>query len=166
MCAGVVDAQSGAWSAAELQRLADTLAIVTVTDTTGRESRGRITGVSDSLLSLSAGNDIRTFPADTIRSVRVRKEDPVLNGALTGAAVSGGLASLMFLDNECRDDPVCYEATGVYAGVGALVGLGIDMLIHRSVIVYSASASRSEVVVTVASLLTHERKGLRLTIRF
>ena len=85
---------------------------------------------------------------------------------LIGAAAGGGLSSLMFLDNECRDDPVCYTALAVYAGLGALAGLGIDALIHRDIVVYTAPSLSAQRAYIVAPLLERGRNGVRLTIAF
>lgn len=165
-CASFASAQPAASSLEDLKILENTNSRVTVTDTSGREFRGTVVDASDSLLSLRIGSAIRRFAAAEVRSVRVRKEDSLVNGALIGAAVGGGLTSLMFLDNECRDDPACYAAVAVYAGAGALAGLGIDALIHRSVVLYTAPAPGTRRVFTVAPLLVRGRNGVRLSIAF
>jgi hypothetical protein len=164
--ASVTSAQSPVSSIAELNRLGDTKTKVIVIDTAGREFRGRIAHASEAQLSLRIGQEIRSLPAEAVRSVRVRREDSGINGALIGAALSGGLASLMFLDNECRDDPVCYKATAVYTGIGALAGFGIDALIHGSVVVYSAAIPSPQLVVTLSPLVVRGRTGVRLLVAF
>jgi hypothetical protein len=163
---GTAGAQPVASSLAELKGLASGEAKVTVTDSNGQEFRGTIADASESLLSLRIGRDIRRFDAADVRSVRVRKEDSLANGALIGGAIGGGLTSLLFLDNECRDDPGCYAAVAVYAGIGALAGLGIDALVHGTVVVYTAPASGAQRRFTVAPMVAHGRKGVLLTIAF
>ncbi len=158
------DAQGLASSLAELAELGHTKTVI-VTDTTGREFRGTMADASESLVSLWIGSQVRSFAAADIRSVRTRKEDSLANGALIGAALGGGLTSLQFLDNECRDDPVCYETTAVYAGLGALAGLGIDALIHASVVVYSAPSGAGPSV-TAAPVVANGRRGVRVTVAF
>jgi hypothetical protein len=165
MCA-TADAQPVASSLAELKGLASAESKVTVTDTKGQKFRGTIADASESLLSLRIGSDIRRFDAADVQSVRVRKEDSLANGALIGAAVGGGLTSLLFLDNECRDDPVCYAAVGVYAGIGALAGLGIDALIHGTVVAYSGPPPGAQRLFTVAPMVARGRRGVWLTIAF
>jgi hypothetical protein len=159
-------AQPAASSLAELKGLASVESKVTVTDTKGQEFRGTIADASESLLSLRIGSDIRRFDVADVRLVRVRKEDSLANGALIGAGVSGGLTSLLFLDNECRDDPACYGAVAFYAGVGALAGLGIDALIHGSVVAYTAPPPGGTRLVTVAPMVARGRRGVWLTIAF
>jgi len=162
--AGIAGAQPVATSLADLQGLASGKTHVTVTDANGRELRGRVTDVSESRLSLRIGREVRRFDAADVRLVRARTEDGLGNGALIGAAVGGGLSSLMFLDNECRDDPACYTALAVYTGLGALAGLGIDALIHRTVVVYAAPPRPPRVA--MIPLLANGRKGVRLVIGF
>jgi len=161
-----VHAQQVVSSLDELQPLRDTKAKVTVTDASGHEFRGIIAEASRTQLSLRLGSETRQFAADDVRSVRVRKEDSLLNGALIGAGVLGGLTSLIFLDNECRSDPSCYTAVAVYAGAGALAGLGIDAMIHRQVVVYTASRSNGQRAFTVAPWAARGRTGVRVSIAF
>ncbi len=158
------DAQPVASSLAELKGLVSEESTVTVTDAKGREFRGRIADASESLLSIRIGSDIRRFDAADVRSVRVRKEDALANGALIGAAVGGGLTSLLFLDTECGDDPACYGAVAVYAGFGAVAGLGIDALIHGTVVAYTAPGAQQRV--RVAPMVARGRRGVWLTIAF
>jgi len=162
--ASAAGAQQVVSSLEELKILGNTNSKVTVTDRNGREFRGTVDDASEPLLSLRIAGSIHRFAAADVRSVRVRKEDPLVDGALIGAAVGGGVTSLMFLDNECRDDPVCYAAVAVYAGIGALAGLGIDALIHRSIVVYAALAPSAQRAGTVAPFVARWHRGVRLTI--
>ena len=166
MWASATGAQPIAASLGELKGLGSAKSTVTVTDTKSQEFRGTIADASELFLSLRIGSEIRRFAAAEIRSVRVRKEDSLANGALIGAAVGGGLTSLMFLDNECRDDPVRYQAVAVYAGLGALAGLGIDALIHGNVVVYAAPALGAQHILTLAPIVARGRRGVQLMVEF
>jgi len=159
-------AQQIASSLDDLKILENTNSRVTVTDTNGQKFNGMVVAASDTVLSLRIGSAIRRFAADEVQVVRVRKEDSLANGALIGAAVGGGLSSLMFFDNECRDDPVCYTALAAYAGMGALAGVVIDALIHRTMVVYSAPPPSAQRAYLVAPLIARGRNGVRLTIAF
>jgi len=165
-CARAADAQQPASSLEELKVLQTTNSSVTVTDTKGQEFRGSVTDATAAQLSLRMGKTTRQFAAADIRSVRVRKEDSLGNGALIGLAVGGGLASLIFLDNECHDDPECYMVVAFDAGLGTLVGLGIDALIHRHQVVYTAPAKGARPAATVTPLVARGKAGVRLTIGF
>jgi len=162
--ASMAGAQTSVASLEDLQALGSAKT-VTVIDTHAQKFQGTIADASESVLWLRIGNQIRRFQAAEIRTVNVRKEDSLKNGALLGAAVSGGLSSLMFLDNECRDDPVCYKALGVYTAAGALVGLAIDAMIHGTTVVYRAR-SQPPHLVSVVPIAGGGRRGVELTIRF
>src|SRR5262245_883511 len=136
--ADAAGAQPAATSLEALRPLADAASTVTVTDEDGREFRGTIADASATRLSLRVGREIRQFPAADVRTVRVRKEDSLANGAWIGALVGGGSAAFGFLDNECRDDPACYAAVAWCAGIGAAAGLGIDALVRDEATVYQA----------------------------
>jgi hypothetical protein len=163
-CASAAGAQQ-VMSLEELERLRNTSTTITVTDRNGREFRGTVADASETRLSLWMSGAIHRFDVGDVRSVRVRRDDGWLDGALLGAAVGGGLSALMFLDNECRDDPACYAAVAVYAGIGGLAGLGIDALLHRDDVVYTAPPAGAQRL-TVAPLLARGRNGVRLTIVF
>jgi hypothetical protein len=135
---------------------------VTITGSNGHEFRGTIADVSEWRICLQMGREVRCFDAVDVDSVRVRKEDSLANGALIGAVVGSGLTSLIFLDNECRDDPSCYASVAVYGGIGAFAGLIIDAFIHRNLVVYAAPSRRGPLLVIGPMGL----KGVRLTIRF
>ena len=148
----------------DLRVLEDTASTVIVTDRDGREFRGTIADASGSLLSIRRGRQIRDFQVEDVRSIRVRKEDPLGDGAVIGALVGGGSVALVFLDNECRDDPACYASVGWCAGIGALAGLGIDALVRDEVVVYPA-APRTQAL-RVGPIAGRGRRGVRLTIAF
>jgi hypothetical protein len=159
-----VGAQEIGASLADLKGLSRGEPHVIVTNTSGQQFRGRISDASESLLSVRIGREVRQFDRAEVREVRVRREDSLVNGALIGAAAGGGATSLIFLDNECRDDPVCYAAVGIYAGIGALAGLGLDALIHRQVVVYSVPPPQR--IVSMAPMMEGGRRGVRLMISF
>jgi len=161
--AGVASAQPAA--SLEDLKLVKTATRVTVVDMQSGRFQGTIADASESLLLLRIGSEIRRFEAAEIRSVHIRKEDSLVNGTLLGAAVGGGLTSLLFLDNECRDDPVCYKAVVVYAGLGAVAGLAIDALIHGTTVIYDA-ASRSQRPIRVVPMTGGGRRGIGVMIRF
>jgi hypothetical protein len=143
----------------QLQRLASDRTVI-VTDGTGHRFRGRLATVTESQLCVQIRPGLRCFDAPDVATVRVRNEDSLANGAFIGAAVGGGLTSLIFLDNECRDDPSCYGAVAFYGGVGAAAGLIVDALIHSSTVVYTANRGPT------VTLRPMGLKGLRLTILF
>lgn len=159
-------AQQAVSSFDDLKVLQSTSSPVTVTDTSGHEFRGALIDASHSGLTLRIGGKTRPFAAADVRSVRVRKEDSLANGALIGLAVSAGLSSLIFLDNECHDDAACYVGVAFNSGIGALAGTAIDALIHRHVVVYTAPALGGRPSFTVGPMATRTSAGLRVTFAF
>jgi len=61
--------------------------------------------------------------------------------------------------------PVCYQAVAVYAGLGAVAGLGIDALVHGHLVVYTAPP-RAQNRLVVAPIAARGAKGMRLTLSF
>ena len=61
---------------------------------------------------------------------------------------------------------MCYKAVAIYAGIGALAGVGIDALIHGSVVVYTARAPGAPHVLTMAPIVARGRNGVRLMFAF
>ena len=161
---GTINAQPAVSSLEGLTKVLASDTKVSVTDTSGDIFRGIIVDATESALLIRIKSEIRRFEAADIRFVRVRKPDSVANGALIGAAVGAGLTSLIFLDNECRDDPECYGALAVYSGIGAVAGFPIDALISRSVVVYAAPQKPRSF--TVAPMIKPGRLDLRVAIQF
>ena len=166
MWASGAGAQPIASSLEDVRALVGANPNVTVTDTSGQEFRGTITDAAESGLSLRSAGATRRFQAADVRTIRVRTPDSLVNGALIGAAIGGGLTSLYFLDNECHDDPACDQAVAVYGGIGALAGLGIDALIHRNVVVYTSPTRGARPAATLAPMIARGRKGIRVTVAF
>jgi hypothetical protein len=162
----VVSAQTVAASLDDLKGIAIAGSTVKVTDGRGQEVEGKLAEVSMSGLSLRVGNAVRRFEANDVRRVRVRKEDSVLNGALIGAAIAGRLTSLIFLDNECADDPSCLAAVFGNAGIWALAGMGVDALIHRDRVVYSAPSGSVARSIDVAPVVSPAALDFRVTMKF
>jgi hypothetical protein len=159
-------AQPVAASLDSLAVLSQTRAVVTVTDRSGRRVRGRLEEASPAGLVVRSGDALQRIDAADVRSVRARREDSLAGGALIGAAVGGGLSSLQFLDNECRDDGGCFAAVAINTGLGALVGVAIDALIRRQVEVYVSPAPTPQPAITATAFVERGRAGARLTVEF
>jgi hypothetical protein len=140
--------------------------LVTVWDQTGRQVRGRVIEVRTDQLVIDAGDIARAWSADELREVRRHTADSVLNGAIIGAAIGGGLTSLVYLDNECRGDPVCAKAVVVYAVIGAVAGAGIDALIRANRVIYRRSGGHVSWSVAPAFSVDKRRAGVQLSIGY
>ena len=140
--------------------------LVTVWDQTGTQIRGTIIEVRTDQLVIDTGDIPRAWSADELREVRRRTNDSVLNGAIIGAAIGGGLTSLMYLDNECHGDPVCAKAVVVYAVIGAAAGAGIDALIRANRLIYRRSGASVSWSIAPAFSVDTRRAGVQLSIGY
>jgi hypothetical protein len=119
------------------------LQMVYVTDTSGRETTGRLLRIDRDTLVLLENGAERTFPMTDVR--RIQKRDSLRNGVLIGAIVGGVLGVLSGGLADCPGDhsksgcgafrvAAVGVSTGVYAGLGA----GIDALIPGRATLYAA----------------------------
>jgi hypothetical protein len=116
------DAQTAAGSLGDLQKLLKPGQIIVVTDATGRDTKGKFVAVLGDSLVLSIPEE-RRFPEGAI--AKVRRSDPVWNGAVIGGLVLGIWCARVCgqgLDGRQQLLPV----VAANAGFGALIGAGID----------------------------------------
>jgi hypothetical protein len=111
---------------------------ITVQDHTGGMTQGTITEINAKGLAINVDGVVRRWSASDVREVRRRASDRVWNGALIGAAISGSLAALNYLDNECHGDPACARVVLFGAAFGAGIGAGIDAMIRANRVVYQS----------------------------
>jgi hypothetical protein len=137
---------------------------VWITDTSGREEKTRIQGVSGAVITATADGDIRRFDTADVTRVRVRESDSLLNGALIGAgtAVATGLfmCSLMEPWENCRDDVGPMLQIGA---IGAGIGIGVDALIRGRRTIYEGGKTSS---LQAGFIVGPQTKGVRVSIRF
>jgi hypothetical protein len=132
--------------------------------------RGRLIEISGTQLSLSAGGATRTFAETQVREVWLQQKDPLANGIWIGLAAgigAGFLAPAAFCGG--FGDPECGAIVRVIfvpigAGAGALAGLTADVLMKRSVLVYSSAGVRTKL--ELSPLLAPGRAGFRAALRF
>jgi hypothetical protein len=110
-----------------------------ITDSSGREEKTRIVGVSGDIVTTAIGEEMRRLRTADVRRVRVRKSDRLINGAVIGAGA--GIASGLLLCNltepweNCRDDAGPMFRIGA---IGAGVGIAVDALIRGRKTIYAA----------------------------
>jgi hypothetical protein len=138
---------------------------VWITDSSGREEKSRIVGVSSGIVTIATGGDVRRLDPTDIRRVRARHFDSVLNGALigTGTAVASGLFFCTRMEpwRNCRDDFGPMILTG---GIGAGVGIGIDALIRGRKTIYEAPEGSAEF--HALPIVGPRTRGIRLSLAF
>jgi hypothetical protein len=176
-CLATAAAASAQEPAASFDALAGRIQVgqrIWVTNTTGREVRGRLERLSSDELVLKASG-LETFAAPDIRRVRVRDRDSLKNGTLIGLAVAGGMGTAWCIgaiaddsgDIDARVE--CAEGFIVFPGLGALIGLAVDAVIPGKVrVVYQAPLSQeaSPARLRVVPLFSSRVKGLAVSFAF
>lgn len=145
---------------------------VLLTDTKGQVHRGRILVISPSALTL--GDPARrTVEAADVQRVEQRERDSLKNGALiglvSGAGAAAGMVALSCSIERCEsgDGPYMALAVGIYAGLGAAIGTGIDALIPgKKLVVYRASEGKPAARIRMAPLITPSSKAMAVRFSF
>jgi hypothetical protein len=148
---------------------------VQVLERSGRLSEGVITGLSESSLTLSAGES-RTLAAEDVLRVD-REGDSVRNGIVVGAVSGAAAGALVFWSygqksEEEKRATTCGECDSpeiipVYAVFGAGVGWLVDHLKKGRTPLYEAPLSRtSRATVSVAPVVGRGRRGLAVAVGF
>ena len=138
-----------------------------VTDAQGREVRGKILSLDADALVLEGGG--RRFGAPDVKTIAVRRNDSLRNGALIGLGVGGGLAAVacFALGADGEDAGWCAAAALIYAGMGAGIGAGIDALIPgKKLVAYRAPGATGRARLSVAPVITPRAKGVAVSFAF
>ena len=137
---------------------------VYVTDTAGRETKGRIVEITPSSLKLSG--KAGTFTASDVRTVYHRPDDSLRTGALVGLGVGAGFA--VVLGALLEDAEFMAVGALIYGGIGAGIGAGIDALIPwpKRLVYAAAPGSGSGARLSVAPVVTPRTKGVALSVSF
>jgi hypothetical protein len=140
---------------------------VYVTGAGGQEREARVLAVSSSQLTISIDGTRHELAESDVRQIRQSLPDPLRNGAMLGAAIGigSGTGLLAALGSECSAGCWAY-GVGLYAGLGALVGTGIDALIKGRQTIYSVNSREPSVQVVVRPLLLSHGKGLNVSVQF
>ena len=119
---------------------------IEVLDDQGHETKGRVSVLSDTAVSISANREVTVIPFEHITRIS-RPHDGLMNGTLIGlgtGALLGLLGSTIGTDACDPSAIVCFEgpryvgaATLLFGAIGAGVGVAVDALIQRDRIVYS-----------------------------
>lgn len=148
-----------------LVKVGDTLS---VTDGAGRETRGRVIGLSAATLELAVNEQQRTFTDNDIALIRQRRPDPLRNGALIGLGVGVGIGALCLI-GAAQEEEIgggwAAACLGIYAGLGAAVGVGMDAAIRGTRPIYARPSVPARGV-DVRPLLGRGRAGVAASIAF
>ena len=149
------------------QKLDDALTqgrTVWITDSTGREDKTRIVGLSGDTVTVTdeRGGGRRQILKSGVVRVRARQSDSVLNGALIGAGVAIG--SGLFLCRLTESWENCRDDVGPITRIGALgagIGIAVDALIRGRKTIYEANPR-----LRAAPVIARGGGGVKFSLRF
>jgi hypothetical protein len=145
-----------------------------ITDAQGREVKGRIRTLAPDAITLKEDGAM-SFAARDVRLIREREHDSLKNGTLIGLGVGGGLAMAWCIGAAAESEDVdvgveCAEGFVVYAGLGTLVGLGIDAARPGKLrLVYRAAGEAGDprqARLFIAPVMMPHTKGVAVGVRF
>ena len=141
---------------------------MTLTDHAGAEVRGRIATLSPSAIVLETRDGPRTWDEGDVRTIRQRRGDPLGNGALIGLGVGAGLglaAGLVIVD-EGNEVGWVVMPTLIYGGLGAAIGVGVDALVTRELVIFESKGGLPRTQLRITPLLTPRAQGVSVAFRF
>lgn len=149
----------------QLQSLVKTRDRVSITDTTGKVSKGRVVQLSNSSLQLFINGDNRAFSEADVIQITRRQGDSLTNGGTIGALVGAGIwgVGAAACRGECGGAPL--SALGILTALGAGAGLGMDALRGRELTIYGGPRT-SSMHIRMTPLLSLDRKGVLLSLWF
>ena len=137
---------------------------VYLTDDTGHTTKGRVSDVTSSSLTMQVGNDTRVFTLERTR--RIERGDSLANGIMLGVA-AGAAAGYGWVSAECGPpgfDPECAANVGIVlipitVGIGAGVGAFVDGVIRKTLYL-SPPGSRVALVPVVST----DQRGMLVSV--
>jgi hypothetical protein len=137
--------------------------VVTVTDASAQETRGRVSALSSASISILVHGEPRTFATPEVRLIQRRRVDSLLNGALIGAAAAG-VPMTVLAAGVCEDEiGECMPYVAGYALVGAAIGLVVDAFVMGRETVYLPDV-QAVARVSVSPMLGPRVAGARVTV--
>lgn len=164
----LASAQGIANSLHELRLLVRPGETVTIVDDSGAVVRGRITTLSPSQIVLDTGGGARAWREADVRTIRQRRGDPLGNGAVIGLGVGAGLGLTagLLLREEVDEVGWVAMATVIYGGLGAAVGVGVDALVTRELVIFEGGGGAPRAQLRITPLLTAHARGVSVALRF
>lgn len=165
-----VEAQQVASSFDQLAVLVKPGDTITVSDVTGRETRGRIEKLSSDVLILDTSAGPRQLGELDVAAITQRRSDSLKNGAIIGAAAGTAyFVTILTILSGTSDGggpivPAAIVGGVLTVGMGAAAGAGIDALISRRQVIYQKAPGRSRL--GVSPLFGNGRRGAAVTVHF
>lgn len=163
------DAQTVASSFEQLQVLVSHGDTITVRDSSGIETTGRIDRLTPASLTLMTPSGARELRESDVTSIRQRRADSLKNGAIIGlvsglgAAVTLAAVSGALNDGEDLSAGDVTAALAIYGGLGAAIGVGVDALIVGRPVIYDKARTSG---VTISPVMAWGRRGAMISFGF
>ena len=151
----------------ELRHRVSPGAAILVTDSAGHEFQGTLRDLSAISLNLFVDGRVHPFSAADVALVKQRRRDSLWNGLLIGAAVGTAPAVYWLLadPNECGNS-ICMSDLVIGVIPCATLGLVIDALIQKKVMLFRRASRSSRVDIVVGPIVTTRRQSVEMTISF
>ena len=137
---------------------------VYVTDARGERSKGRVTDLSTTSLTLTVGSDTRDLSGMNI--TKIERRDSLENGIWIGLGIGVGMTTVA-----CKVDPDpehCPYIVGYFGlpamAAGTILGAIVDASVRRTL--YLAPGGITSSRVTFSPILSNAHKGLLLSVAF
>jgi hypothetical protein len=162
-------AQGIASSFEQLQLLVREGDTVTVRDSSGIQTTGRIQTLSSSVLTLVTSGTGREFRETNVTSIRQRGGDSLLNGMMWGslvgiASMGGVLVAACGGGCDSNDTPYLVGYTVLGGTVGLGVGAGVDAMISGLQTIYQRPERATTLL--MAPILFNGRRGVAFSLRY
>jgi len=141
---------------------------VSVTESTGQISKGKIAGLSRSSLRLVVDGIARDMAEMAVSEIKQRRADSLGNGARNGAIAGAAFGVFGAFFSDCRGSCAGDRAAmiGVMSALGAGIGVGVDALIIRTQVIYRGPSRPSSTHFNTAPLIRSRNKGVVLSVSF
>ena len=166
--AGLASGQTVPTSLRDLQFLVAPGDRIVIVDAAGAETKGRISKLDGSTLSIKSGGGERRFGEEDLVVIRQRNRDSVLNGVLIGAAVGAGLGLISELSCAAMDEDCPYNGLVTIGGAmwGTFAGATVDLLHRTQRDVFRRAPGPASKSLTVSPLVAHRGAGAQVALRW
>jgi hypothetical protein len=141
---------------------------VSVREGSGEEFSARVAGLTATELVVMIDGQRRAFRPDDAIRIRQQRGDSLANGTWLGFGIGAGFALMAAaVDNSGFFDGAGWAllAAGVYGGMGAGIGVGVDALIRGRQVIYDHQPATASTV-AIVPVIGMKRAGALVALRF
>jgi hypothetical protein len=115
---------------------------VSLEDPTGRKQWATVRAFAGTRLQVDIDGAARDFQPSMVRRIRIKRQDPLWNGALIGAGIGALLGGAVVASVGAETPPSGAAGILFTAGMFAPIGLLIDYSINKRVVIYGPPKPR------------------------